>query len=198
MIAVCVPSGETWKADMAVCFGGLCVESASQGLKLSIINERMCSIALSRNSHVADVFSLRPQPSHILWIDSDQAFPNDALLRLLVHDRDIVGTLYPKKVAPYETVGRLFNDEDYSKGGLQKAQTLGSGFMLVKREVYESFEWPWYEEKWDPTGYTSEDIHFCHKARAAGFDVWCDLDLSREIGHSGNHLVQFGPPANTV
>lgn len=191
MIAVCVPSGETWKADMGVCFAGLCVESASHGLKLSIINERMCSIALSRNSHVADVFSLRPEPTHILWIDSDQTFPNDALIRLLAHDKAIVGTVYPRKIAPHDTVGRLLNKEDFGKGGLQKADILGSGFMLVKREVYESFPWPWYEEKWDATGYCSEDIVFCHKSRAAGFEVWCDLDLSREIGHSGNQVVMF-------
>ena len=30
-----------------------------------------------------------------------------------------------------------------------------------------------------------EDYYFCERAREAGFEIWCDGDLSRELAHIG-------------
>ena len=38
----------------------------------------------------------------------------------------------------------------------------------------------------------SEDINFCFKAQRHGFQLWGDLDLLREIGHSGDNIVRVG------
>jgi hypothetical protein len=30
-----------------------------------------------------------------------------------------------------------------------------------------------------------EDIYFCQQAQKAGFEVWCDQELSKEVAHIG-------------
>lgn len=51
----------------------------------------------------------------------------------------------------------------------------------------------------------SEDNNFCRRARAAGFEIWCDVDLSFNIAHIGEQycmltrpLVEPGNPLEKV
>jgi hypothetical protein len=188
-----VPSGDTWKADMALSFAALCDHTARQGIDVGFINERMCGISHSRNSHVTDALAMDLHFTHLMWVDSDMAFPVDALVRLLAHDKPIAGCFYPQKAPPFHTVGCPEDSNDVSGDGLIRAKMLGGGFVLVKREVYETIKYPWYEERFtaEPRGFISEDAMFCYKCRVADVDMWIDLDLSRSIGHSGNNLVSF-------
>lgn len=39
----------------------------------------------------------------------------------------------------------------------------------------------------------SEDYNFCRKARAFGYSIWCDLDLTHEMGHVGTQIVTTMP-----
>lgn len=39
----------------------------------------------------------------------------------------------------------------------------------------------------------SEDINFCRKAERHGFEIWCDLDLTYELIHLGEHGVTCKP-----
>jgi hypothetical protein len=184
---------------MGVCFGGLCGTTAENGIRAGILNFRMCGISHSRNQHVHEVLAAPQQFTHLLWIDSDMAFPTDALVRLLAHDKDIVGAFYMQKAEPYKIVGRPKDLSDTSITGLKEAELLGGGFVLVKREVYEKIPYPWYEERHTPPReFISEDVMFCHKCRAAGIEMWADMDLSLEMGHSGNHLIRFGPPSQVA
>jgi hypothetical protein len=201
MIAYCIPSGDTWKADTSVSFGGLCAYSASKGVEACIMNIRVCSVAHSRNQHVYDLLQFKdPCITHFFWIDSDMAFPPDGLMRLLAHNKQMIGAFYPQKAPPHEVVGRPTNMEDLEKKkGIIQADILGGGFVLVKREIYESsgIECPWYEERYfgPKPGLVSDDVVFSHKCRCAGIDMWADLDLSRDMGHSGNNLVRFAQPS---
>jgi hypothetical protein len=43
----------------------------------------------------------------------------------------------------------------------------------------------------------SEDYNFCRKAQRAGFEIFCDLDLTFQMGHIGEQVVTCErPPAN--
>lgn len=195
-VAFCVPSGDTWKTDTALSFAAMCAYSASYGIQGCVINYRLCSIARSRNLHVFEALkSSFPRITHLMWVDSDMSFPARGLADLLAHDKDVVGAFYPQKSPPYATVGCPENKEDFRNGEpLIRADILGGGFKLVKREVYERLQYPWYEEKAppdDPGGFVSEDILFSFKCRTAGIELWCDLDLSKEMGHCGSNLVRF-------
>jgi len=59
--------------------------------------------------------------------------------------------------------------------------------MRIKAGVFKALSEPWYETPWrtDKRGYIGEDVFFCNKARDAGFKIWIDHDVSKEIGHVG-------------
>jgi hypothetical protein len=40
---------------------------------------------------------------------------------------------------------------------------------------------------------SSEDINFCLKARRKGFDIWCDLSVTEDIGHMTSLAVTRAP-----
>lgn len=50
----------------------------------------------------------------------------------------------------------------------------GMHFVLVKREVVERIEKPWFA---CTTRGAGEDFYFCRKVAEAGFDLWCDLTV---------------------
>jgi hypothetical protein len=55
----------------------------------------------------------------------------------------------------------------------------------------------WLSETWplEPGNRVmSEDYNFCRKARFAGYQLWCDLDLTWQIRHIGEHSVSCEPP----
>lgn len=202
-VALCVPSGQTWTAHTAVSLIALSVHSAVNDIGTTVVCKQCSQISMSRNMHVREALAFEPQATHLLWVDSDMKAPRDALVRLLGHDKDIVGAFYNKRVPPYETVGHLINASDLSSGGLRKADVMPGGFVLVRREVYETIAPPWYRESYDkhlatdidPDGTVGEDVNFSKAAIEAGYDIWCDLDLTFEIGHVGEIVVPCHRPA---
>lgn len=64
--------------------------------------------------------------------------------------------------------------------GLKRIFRCGSSCVLIKREVFEKLEKPYYQFMYneDGTQHTrSEDIGFCDHAREAGFELWADTDV---------------------
>jgi hypothetical protein len=70
---------------------------------------------------------------------------------------------------------------------MEPIDVLPHGMVLVKRHVYENIAQPHYIQEYVPEKNLEigEDIYFCQKAKAAGFSVWCDQELSREVSHIG-------------
>lgn len=125
-----------------------------------------------------------------LIIDTDVIFCLESVLRLIEHDKDVC-------VAPYQTHSDMreyecgmFKGVLGSKGdkfkifehGLKKIDWCGAGFMLVKAEVFEKIEFPWFRQNMIVSGDNqdecSEDIGFCMNLREHNVDLWCDFDIS--------------------
>jgi hypothetical protein len=133
--------------------------------------------------------------THILFIDSDMRFPQDMIGRLVKHDLDIVATNCARRRMPTGPTAQLYKENGERElvwtmpesTGLQEVGSVGMGVMLIKREVFEALAEPWFETPWrvDKRGYIGEDVFFCQKAAAAGFKIWIDHDVSKEIGHIG-------------
>lgn len=151
-------------------------------------------IAGARNTLIER--SLEVGSEWILFLDDDHAFPPDLLLRLLKHDKDFVCSLYLRRAQPFAPVAfsgkneeGLYDSIDLTTmpiTGLQRIHAAGGAGMMVKSEVFRAIEYPWFEHgrvvengevKWN----ASEDIIFCEKANAAGFDIW--LDPEAQLGH---------------
>ena len=133
--------------------------------------------------------------THILFIDSDMRFPQDMIGRLLKHDLDIVATNCARRRMPTGPTAQLYKENGERElvwtmpesTGLQEVGSVGMGVMLIKANVFEALAEPWFETPWrvDKRGYIGEDVYFCQKAAAAGFKIWIDHDVSKEIGHIG-------------
>jgi hypothetical protein len=133
--------------------------------------------------------------THILFIDSDMRFPQDMIGRLLKHDLDIVATNCARRRMPTGPTAQLYKENGERElvwtmpesTGLQEVGSVGMGVMLIKANVFKALAEPWFETPWrvDKRGYIGEDVYFCQKAAAAGFKIWIDHDVSKEIGHIG-------------
>lgn len=137
---------------------------------------------------------------YLLFLDADMTFPKDLVVKLVEADKDIVSGIYFKKKAPYPAVPSNFRDDDslgqalkpiekYEKG-LVKADVVGGGCLLIRRNVLEAMEHPWFEYEIDQRTNeraVTEDIGFCRKAKKCGFDIWVDTRLV--CGHIAPRII---------
>lgn len=133
--------------------------------------------------------------THVLFMDTDMCFPPNALQRLLAHDKDIIGANYRLRQKEVNSVARSLDDKimDSAKAtGIEPVLHTGTGFLLIKRRVFEALEKPWFETTYrhGKDDWMGEDVYFCIMAKQAGFDIFVDHDLSKEIGHTGT--FEFG------
>jgi hypothetical protein len=155
---------------------------------------------------------LESKATHLMWIDSDIGFNATDIVSMLIADRDIVCGIYPKKevdwarvahavkagVPPEElsnhaglfavkllddSADRLAADPD----GLLEIAAGGTGFMLIKRGVFDTLSEvvpeyvpdqrpikEYYATDTDPESgrLITEDFHFCRLARSHGFKIY--------------------------
>jgi hypothetical protein len=151
-VLVSLPSGRTWESRTATAVAGLCTFSALHGVQISIANLEGSMISKQRNDLVK--MAIENNFDYMMWVDTDMIMPPNALLRLLGHNKDVVGATYNKRVPPYETLGKLKGPQpaDLLQGGLFEADLMPGGFMLVKTEVYKKMGWPYYWETYQWSG----------------------------------------------
>jgi hypothetical protein len=70
---------------------------------------------------------------------------------------------------------------------MELIDVLPHGCVLVKKEVYQKIPQPHYLQEFIPEHNLEigEDIYFCQKVKQAGYEIWCDQELSREVAHIG-------------
>jgi hypothetical protein len=182
-VAIAVPSGDMVHADFALAYAQLCMASA--GLKLQLITVKSSIVAQARNDGVEHARNFKAD--FIFFLDSDMLFPPTALFRLLLHRKDIVGATYTKRVAPFEILGtQLAEQPAVPSGDLLEMQRIPTGCLLIKMSVFDQLSKPYFRFETNANGaIVGEDYVFCDRAREAGFQIWCDAVMSREIGHIG-------------
>ncbi|MDB5720602.1 MAG: hypothetical protein JWP15_1220 [Alphaproteobacteria bacterium] len=117
----------------------------------------------------------------LLMLDADHTFPPDTLLVLLAHSLPMVGCNYMKRIArePITEPGK----------GLAQVDHLGLGVVLVHRTVLQAIAatnpGPLFNFETRDGQLVGEDLVFFGKAKAAGYPLTVDHDLSRHIGHIG-------------
>jgi len=152
----------------------------TQGPYVSVNRETIVEIALEY-----DV-------DYILFIDHDMKFPRSTIEHLIKRDKDIIAVPYNYRHMPKRTMTKFFGKNgEQSKEMLEmpdkmfKVWGIGTGCMLVKLDVFKKLKPPYFEMVYDKKGkvVVTEDIGFCKKARANGYDLWCEPTLTlRHIG----------------
>ena len=199
---------------------------------MTLANESL--VTRARNT-LAAAFLERKNCTHLMFVDADIEFDWDSILRLLDHDKDVVVGAYPKKgiewqdlhndisagiVPKHDTelysTSYALNFEKASDGnlisenGLFKLKDAGTGFMLIKREVFNklinSFPnikytndiniqssvsndfYAFFDTSIDKVSnrYLSEDYTFCRRWQSVGGEIWLDPDI--KLNHIGHHV----------
>lgn len=132
--------------------------------------------------------------SHILFMDTDQTYPVDAIAKMLSladAGHPIVGTVVYRRYPDYDPLCFRFGD-----GGLLKVpdkeifsdevievDATGAGCILFDMEVFKNVPEPWFFDINKRLGKKGpgEDIGFCMKCRQAGYPIV--VDTSIKIGH---------------
>lgn len=213
LVFVATPNTNIVEAATHQCINDLCVHFSAakyeHGLKSVIARQTACSL-ITIGRHRLVEMATKMGATHMLWVDSDMTFPSDALHYLLRHGKSIVGCNYPRKTYPHmptAAVGHdnlLYPEYTETENGdidlvepsepLKQVMHLGFGLCLVHMEVYTVVEekcgLPFFMV--EPifkngvySGDYGEDNYFFRKCREAGYDVWCDQQLSNMVGHEG-------------
>ena len=166
-------------------YGGLCYHGYTSSLINNILDLKKHKINVDwqfigneslitrGRNYIADSF-LKSSCSHLMFIDADISFDNDAIRKLLESKEDFVCAPYPKKFIDWKTIKQkgLFSNPSQlknfgasyvinyldsrdiplpNKKGLIEIKHAGTGFMLLSREVFKKM------------------ISSCKQARASNF-----------------------------
>lgn len=156
---------------------------------------------------------------YLMWIDSDMVFKSDDFYQLLSNSGKypIISGMYPIDQENYSAVLKWDETKFLEQGYFQfikKSDLIdnslkneyptypivpvsynGFGFMLVKRGVFESIDYPWFEPIFKTLlsknglikDFTGEDVSFCLKAKELGFDIM--VDTSVKLGHEKMRIL---------
>lgn len=190
-VSIVVPSGDMVHADFAMAYAQLCM--ASVAFPLQLVTVKSSIIAQARNNGVEHARDFKAD--FMFFLDSDMVFPPTALLRLVLHKKDIVGATYTKRVAPFDILGTKLAEQPAAlSGDLLEMQRIPTGCLLINMRVFDKLSKPYFRFETDARGdIVGEDYVFCDRAHEAGFRIWCDAALSREIGHIGQNIHRLPP-----
>ena len=154
---------------------------------------------------------------YLMWIDSDMVFRANDFYQLLsyVKNYDIISGMYPIDQENYSAVLKWdetkFLEQGYFSFIKKSDMTAlknefpsfplvpvsynGFGFMLVKKGIFESIDYPWFEPIFKTMltkdglirDFTGEDVSFCLKVKEKGFNIM--VDTSIQLGHEKSHIL---------
>jgi hypothetical protein len=135
---------------------------------------------------------------YVLWLDSDMVFPSTTALRLLEHNKDIVGCNYLKRTKPLKPVAyKSIGDWDsflplMPQDELVEVEGVGMGCILMKTEIFKKLQKPYFEFIYNKKSddWMGEDFNLLSKLREKDYKVYIDTLLSMEIKHMG--LYAYG------
>jgi len=200
------------------CYGGMVSEptmtslmrfvlmAAKLGMHWSLdtmVNESL--IPRGRNNLMAKMMT-NSAATHFMFIDADIRFQPESIFQMLSYEKEVIGGLYPKKSIPSNYVINLL-PQTRIQGDIFTVDTMGTGFLLFQRSVYEKLIAAHPETKYvDDVGlgkqyepmmyaifdckidekghYLSEDWLFCRRWQVIGGEIWAHSKaLLNHIGH---------------
>ena len=183
-------------------WGNTCRQLGIDWTLETMTNESLISRA--RNTLTAK-FVATPGSTHLMFVDADIGWEPWHLLVMLNHRVDVVGGLYPMKSLPVKWCVNGIPGQPEGPNGLIEVTKTGTGFMLIRREVFEQLNQhpavrpfnndigldpalnphmkTYFDTAVRENRYYSEDWTFCENWRDLGGKVWVDKRvLLRHVG----------------
>ena len=183
----------------------------------TMTNESLISRA--RNTLVSK-FLFTKESTHLMFIDADIGWEPWHLLVMLDAQKDVIGGLYPMKSLPIKWCvnGIPGQPELAADQNLIEVSKTGTGFMLIKRDVFEKLDAhpatkpfkndiglppeldPYMKTYFDTAvregRYYSEDWTFCENWRDIGGQVWVDKRVL--LRHTGTYTFDHAAQEKLV
>ena len=201
-VVIGIPSARGWVPLFGAVAMSMVAHTIAQG-NISVYPAIVQGAYLSEGRNHLVRLALEAKSQYILFLDDDMSFHHDALVRLLKHDKDIVGAVYNMRAPPHRTAGFPLDPKaEFPKGGLMKMSHIPTGLCLIKMSVFTKMNAPWFRYQWrpeeaneaNPDGMVGEDVLFCRRARKLGFDIWADFDVSYGISHHTDQVIRLKRP----
>ncbi|MDB5692329.1 MAG: glycosyl transferase family 2 [Alphaproteobacteria bacterium] len=198
-IAICVPIHGDVRGEWSVSLAKLIYHTARHSdHDLEVFFVESSSIASNRSELVLSAREWGAEA--VLWTDADHTFPPDALLRLLAHDKPVVGVNYPRRMDPSLPTASIKNGNGYKSvyttkakaeaSEMERVATLGLGLCLIRMTAFAQLRWPLFQQEMDGSRLRhGEDVFLFRKLETAGVPVFLDHGLSWHVGHIANHIV---------
>jgi len=215
-IAICTPHYGDVTAEFAYSLAKLVGRTAQTQIEfngqvtlptIELFMRSSSIVSQLRNILVRD--ALAWGANYLLWLDADQKFPEEALLRLLSLNLPAVGVNYPRRVPPYRPTatdldGNLVRTTEQlaREGMVQQVLSLGFGCCLLDTTVFDALQrqaladgeesmWPLFavEMLGDGTQIVGEDVFFFRRLQRAGIALHLDHALSWSIGHVHHRVL---------
>jgi hypothetical protein len=190
-LSILVPTRDTVHSQFSYCLAQLYKTTSELGIETFLFYDSS-TILLNQRERLLEQ-AKKVNSDYVLWIDSDMMFPSTTAVRLLEHNKDIVACNYTKRTKPLKTVAYTnLNDWDSwvpmePQDELVKVEGVGMGCMLMKLDIFEKIQKPYFEFRYkeDTQDYFGEDFILLGKLREQGYDVYIDTVLSMDIKHLG-------------
>jgi hypothetical protein len=188
-----VPCTETVRSEFAQSFAGLTHHNAQKLIHSPSLFITSSVLHDSRNKIVKQFLNnnLNLDFQWLIFIDADMVFPNEAVEKLISHPPHvkIVGANYCSRIEPYQPTAAGFLGPVYTSPdstGLEKVERMGMGLVAIHKDVFAHLEMPYFDWITGDNAYVGEDVYFFSRARQAGFEVYVDHDLSKNVFHMGS------------
>lgn len=164
-------------------------------------------ISRGRNTLTAK-FLNNTESTHLMFIDADIGWEPWHVLAMIDRDVDVIGGLYPMKTMPIKWVVNGFDGAEQGENGLQEVSKTGTGFLLIKRQVFEDMKAhpavkpfksdigldpqldqhmrTYFDTAVRDNRYYSEDWTFCENWRDLGGKIWVDKRVM--LRHTGSYV----------
>ncbi len=138
--------------------------------------------------------------THWLSLDDDMTFPNNFVDKLIVYNKDVVATNYRHKTMhDINEVKGICCDikgerlDSTGKTGLEEISSMGGASFLARVDAIRPLKKPRFEIRWleEKQDYVGSDVYFSTLLRVHGVHMFCDHDLSQDIGHVGDYEYKF-------
>lgn len=154
---------------------------------------------------LAAKFMTLAEKTHILFIDPEIGFEPWHVLVMLDRKVDVISGLYPLRTLPIRWSVSTFEGAEEGEEGLHEVDKVGSGFLLVKRNVFEQLRqnsevkqfkneiglgeefdnelYSYFTPQIVDNHFFNEDSIFCALWRAQGNKIWVDKRVT--LAHKG-------------
>ena len=205
-VAIACPNRDDFKGETVSTVARLTWDICQAGHNPMFIGSHSCFIDKARNLLWDAAKSM--QADYMLFIDSDIACADDFTVnvidQLIKLEKDVVVGLYVDKRPPHRlhiynftADGLLINIPEWDKNNPFKIEAGPTGFMLISKKVMDAFTSEVIARLGKPFEYINygkvnelgEDVSFCKRLAALGFEVWADPRI---------HLVHYGKDGYTT